>query len=121
MTSPESDDITIILGFCAMSCATMIYMPLIYNIWKTKSVKSISYIFLGVELATDLLWNIYAQRLELQPLFYSTLILFISAFLVGVMKWKYSGLPQNQHHPTQRYNDNNKNVVHVGNEIKSIG
>lgn len=89
------DKTSIILGYCAMSFATMIYIPLIYNIYKTKSVKSISYPFLVVELITDLTWNIYAQRLNLYPLFYSSIILFISAFIVGIMKWKYSGLSQN--------------------------
>ena len=81
-----------IIGYIAMSTATMIYIPLIYNICKHKSVKSISYPFLAVELITDIMWNTYANILGLDPLFYSSLLLFISACITGFLKYKYTEL-----------------------------
>ena len=50
----------------------MIYLPQIVKIYKTKSVESISYGLLFIELATDVLWNIYAQMKDLKPLILSS-------------------------------------------------
>ena len=78
-----------IIGYCAMTSATLIYFPLIYKIVKSKSVESISYVSLCLEIITDVLWFIYSLENEIKPLMYSSIILFSSALLVVYFKYKY--------------------------------
>jgi len=78
-----------IIGYCAMTSATLIYFPLIYKIVKSKSVESISYVSLCLEIITDVLWFIYALENKIKPLMYSSIILFSSALLVIYFKYKY--------------------------------
>ena len=78
------------IGYAAMICATMIYVPQILKIHKTKSVESISYGLLVIELVTDILWNIYSQIKNLYPIMFSSIILFVSCLVVLRMKCIYS-------------------------------
>lgn len=78
-----------LIGYSAMTSATLIYFPLIYKIVKSKSVESISYVSLCLEIITDMLWFIYALEKEIKPLMYSSIILFLSALLVIYLKYKY--------------------------------
>jgi len=77
------------VGYAAMLCATMIYVPQIVKIYKTKSAESLSYGLLFIELTTDVLWNIYAQIKDLHPLALSSAVLFLSCLIVLVMKVWY--------------------------------
>lgn len=78
------------VGYSAMLCATMIYLPQIIKTCKTKSIESISYGLLFMELLTDVLWNIYAQMKDLKPLMFSSSFLFLSCFICLCMKVNYS-------------------------------
>lgn len=77
------------IGYAAMLCATMIYMPQIVKIYRTKSVESLSYGLILIELVTDVLWNIYAQMRDIRPLMFSSGFLFLSCSCVLVMKIRY--------------------------------
>lgn len=82
------------VGYVAMICATMIYVPQIIKIRKTKSVESISYGLLIIELITDVLWNIYAHMKVLYPVMFSSILLFISSLIVLRMKFVYSSVSE---------------------------
>lgn len=77
------------VGYIAMLCATMIYVPQIRATYKAKSGEGLSYGMIFVELITDVLWNIYAQIEDLKPLILSSGFLFISCCTVLVMKIVY--------------------------------
>jgi uncharacterized protein with PQ loop repeat len=80
-----------IIGYGAMLCATMIYMPQLLKIWNTQDAKSISYGLISLELSTDILWNIYAQMKGLTPLMLSSWVLFVSCLAMLGLKLKFEG------------------------------
>lgn len=84
-------EIVDVVGYGAMLCATMIYMPQIWKIWKTGDAKSLSYGLIALEIMTDILWNVYAQMKGLAPLMLSSWVLFVSCLAVLGLKLKFEG------------------------------
>ena len=74
------------VGYCAMMCATMIYVPQIRKAYMKGNVKGVSHGLLVIELMTDVLWHVYAQMKDLKPLMFSTVFLFISCLVVLGLK-----------------------------------
>lgn len=79
------------IGWVATSLSMVIDIPQIYKIIKTKEVRSISLLMVILKIITLASWLIYGVLISDIIIVCANIIAVLTAFLVGVLYWKYSG------------------------------
>lgn len=85
-----------VIGYLASFILSILLIPQIYTIYKTKDVESISFTFLILQLFANILWIIYGIGLFLSsgidaiPVSIANFSLFVSSVILIYLKRKYA-------------------------------
>mgnify|MGYP001595638101 CR=1 FL=1 len=78
-----------ILGYTATALGTMVFLPQVIQIYKTKSAKDVSLLSFSLILIGTILWVSYGLLISATPIVIVNSVIFILSLLIIIMKIKY--------------------------------
>ncbi|HEY9800115.1 MAG TPA: SemiSWEET transporter [Leptolyngbyaceae cyanobacterium] len=82
-------DFVTILGIVAATLTTIAFLPQVWQTWKTKSAKDVSFIMLIAFMSGLVLWLIYGIILNALPIILANSITLVLNFIILWLKIKY--------------------------------
>ncbi|MEJ1932034.1 SemiSWEET transporter [Nostoc sp. NIES-2111] len=82
-------DFLTILGIVAGTLTTIAFLPQVWQTWKTKSAKDVSFIMLIAFMSGLVLWLIYGIILNALPIILANGITLVLNFIILWLKIKY--------------------------------
>ena len=82
-------DFITILGLVAGTLTTIAFLPQMFQIWRTKSAKDVSYVMLIVFMSGLLLWLIYGIILGALPIILANVVTLCFNLIILWLKIKY--------------------------------
>jgi MtN3 and saliva related transmembrane protein len=82
-------DLLTILGIVAGTLTTIAFLPQVWQTWKTKSAKDVSFIMLIAFMSGLVLWLIYGIILNALPIILANGITLVLNFIILWLKIKY--------------------------------
>lgn len=79
-----------ILGLIAGTLSCITFVPQIFKTWQSKSVKDISVMSFTIVVVSTLIWLVYGILKNLPSVILTNIIVFLSAVIMLVLKWKFS-------------------------------
>jgi MtN3 and saliva related transmembrane protein len=79
----------VLLGYVAGFFTTFSLLPEIWEVFKTKSAKDLSYAWLGAYFVGFVLWTFYGIGIESTPLMFYNVISIALLFVLFGLKMKY--------------------------------
>lgn len=79
-----------ILGYCAAFCTTVAFLPQVIQVWRTRSVRDISFGMYSIFCTGVILWLVYGWLVSSWPLLLANGMTFLLAFSILILKWKGS-------------------------------
>lgn len=79
-----------ILGLVAGTLSCITFVPQIFKTWQSKSVKDISVMSFTIVVISTLIWLVYGIIKNLPSVILTNIIVFLSAVIMLVLKWKFS-------------------------------
>lgn len=78
-----------ILGYSASVLGTIVFLPQVIQIWKTKSAKDVSLLSFLMILFGNVLWITYGALISSPPVYVVNIFIAIFTTLIIIMKLKY--------------------------------
>jgi MtN3 and saliva related transmembrane protein len=78
-----------IVGLVAAALGTISFVPQVIKIWKTRSVKDISYAMYVMYTTSLILWLIYGIMIKSIPIILAESLQLILVFMILVMKYMW--------------------------------
>jgi MtN3 and saliva related transmembrane protein len=82
-------DFVTILGLTAATLTTIAFLPQMFQTWRTKSAKDVSYIMLITFMSGLFLWLIYGIYLQSLPVILANSVTLFFNFIILWLKIKY--------------------------------
>jgi MtN3 and saliva related transmembrane protein len=82
-------DFLTILGLLAATLTTVAFLPQMFQTWRTKSAKDVSYVMLITFMSGLFLWLIYGIYLQALPIILANSVSLFFNFIILSLKIKY--------------------------------
>ena len=76
-------------GYLGAFLTSVTFVPQVYKVWQTKSVKDLSLAMMCIVVLSTTVWLIYAVTLVLWPVIVANAIVFISSLMLIYFKFAY--------------------------------
>ncbi len=78
-----------IFGYTATALGTLVFMPQVIQIWKTKRAKDVSLLSFSLAFIGTILWLIYGFLIYALPIIIVNSVILVLSGLIIIMKLKY--------------------------------
>ena len=78
-----------IFGYSATVLGTLVFLPQVIQIWKTKKAKDVSLLSFSMILFGTFLWLIYGLLISATPIIIVNSVIAVLSLLIIIMKLKY--------------------------------
>ena len=78
------------MGHFGAFLTSVTFIPQVYKVWKTKSVKDLSLTMMLIVVLTTIVWLTYAFALMLLPVILANSIVFVLSLMLIYFKFAYS-------------------------------
>ncbi|MBS1979292.1 MAG: hypothetical protein JST46_18120 [Bacteroidetes bacterium] len=79
------------MGHFGALLTSVTFIPQVYKVWKTKSVKDLSLAMMLIVVLSTIVWLTYAFALMLWPVILANSIVFILSLMLIYFKFAFSG------------------------------